>query len=188
MFDIKTFVQRIRALQLTYDMSAREWTKAVIDTLVAMGKNQGYEVYPDKEAGMGEVLLDCVWYDVEKEPYVYKKMILGAESEWGTEENKALNTEEVIFDFYKLLDFRCESKVMIFSTYNYDEAYCTQLTNELLEILRSYETHMTGETYYLIDFSDKLNSINYSMVSITESGKIPDLKLYPTERFTNCWF
>jgi hypothetical protein len=136
---------------------------------------------------MGQFLLDCVWYDVEKEPYVYKKMILGAESEWGTWESKALNTEEVIFDFYKLLDFRCESKVIIFSTYSYDETCCTQLTNEILEILRSYENHMTGEKYYLIDFSDKLNSINCSTVSITKSGKIPDLKIHDTHKFPHSW-
>jgi hypothetical protein len=53
MFDINTFVQKFRDLQITYNMSTWKWTKAVINTLVAMGKNQGYEVYPEKRLEWG---------------------------------------------------------------------------------------------------------------------------------------
>jgi hypothetical protein len=68
MFDINIFVENFRNQNLDAEVSSREWTRAVLETLVEMGVSQGYEVYPNRDEDESEVLLDCVWYDSQNEP------------------------------------------------------------------------------------------------------------------------
>jgi len=187
MFDIDTFVDNLRNLHLKDKMGLRKWTKGVLDTLVKMGLNLGYEVYPNRELNEGEVLLDCVWYDVNKEPYVHKKMILGAESEWGNETSKTENKDEVLLDFYKLLDFKCVNKVMIYSTWEFGNDYIEEIRKELIDTLRHYENHIEGEKYIFIEFQNDDQAINTYTISIKETGKNSAIEIDNVQKFLNCW-
>jgi hypothetical protein len=118
---------------------------------------------------------------------IYKKMILGAESEWGNMYGKTQNKEDILEDFYKLLDFKCENKVMIYSTYGFGDEYLLALRNEMLKILREYENHIQGERYIFFDFQDEEKSIDCFTVHIKKTGANSDLDIVRINKFKDCW-
>lgn len=189
MFDVNLFVEAFKKANMIHNMRLAQWTKAVKNVLIEMGENQNFEVYPNPHVNKGELLLDVAWYDSDgdKVPYVYRKMILGAESEWGSEISKKGNIGEILDDFYKLLDFKCEYKVMIYTTYSWDDRYILELRNELIKTLENYENHVIGEKYIFIEFQDREKAIYSFTINIPKNGKVSSIQINNIDKFPNCW-
>jgi len=106
------------------------WTVAVKRILKKLADRKAYIVYPKPEW-----LLDVVWLH-RKTGAIH----LAVESEWG-------NKVEVLDDFQKLLCVKSPLKIMIYY------AYHGSLVADFEEYMRSFDQHLEGENYVLLEFA-----------------------------------
>jgi hypothetical protein len=115
-----------------------DWSKKIKEVLRKLGKEKGYDLYPDaeeKNGWHGEWLLDLIWLD-EKTGAIH----LAAESELG-------NANEVLDDFRRLLCAKAALKVMIYYVYN------KPFLNKFEDCMTNFDQHVEGEHYLLIEFA-----------------------------------
>ena len=120
------------------------WTEAVLGYLRAIGRAEGYEVYPDPEHPDDYyrheyMSLDQCW-TTEKDGKYW--MQLAVESEWQ-------GSEEPLEDFYTLAELKCPWKIMIFSA---NEDARNMALDQFSSWLRKLKFQLGHEWYLIMVF------------------------------------
>lgn len=121
-----------------------EWTKTVLKVLRALGKAEGYAVYPDPEHQDDYfrheyMSLDQCW-TVEADGRHW--MQLAVESEWQ-------GRDEPLEDFYKLAELKCPWKVMLFSS---DEDSQKKALDRFSSWIEKLKFQLEHEQYLILVF------------------------------------
>lgn len=116
----------------------------MLEVLRAIGKAEGYVVYPDPEHNdgyfQGEYMsLDQCWTAEGSGQYW---MQLAAESEWQ-------GRDEPVEDFYKLAELKCPWKVLIFSA---DEDGQKETLDQFSSWLKNLKFKLEHEEYLILAF------------------------------------
>jgi len=189
----------VRERTLQTDERLSSWTNAVKSRLVRLGKRRGYSPFAtDDRRKSAAYLWDVAWCVEDKlkrgQPPTgagieglnfpvgaYRKLILTAEVEWGRQGQRPhtqvfrQNLEEVFRDFYKLLDARSSTKVMVYSTWLYpfqagvDGVFLKGFRNILLD----YESHLPDDSYLFIEFDDRSRTLSVYTTRVPKRGPRP---------------
>ena len=111
----------------------------------------------------------------------YRRLVLTAEVEWGRQGQRPgtqvfrQNLEEVFRDFYKVIDARSPTKVMVYTGWLYPgqcglEGYFLQGFHQ---ILMDYESHVPGDQYLFIEFDDISRSLSGYTTEVPRRGPRP---------------
>ena len=189
----------IRARELDTRERLSDWTSAVKTRFVRLGKNRKYEPFAtDDRRKSGAYLWDVAWCVEDKVkrggtpsgagidglefPHApYRKLVLAAEVEWGRQGQRSgtqvfrQNLEEVFRDFYKLMDARCQTKVMVYTTWVFpDQGGIDGLfLRGFRQILLDYESHQPQDQYLLIEFDDRERVIKGYGTDVPRRGPQP---------------
>ncbi len=168
----------VRSRGLSIAERHSEWTHAVKQSLVRLGERRGLAtVATDDRRKSGAHLWDVAW--CQEDPKTsrptgagivgvqfprspYRQLILAGQVEWGKPgqtrrtQMYRLNLEEVFRDFYKLLDSKCQAKVMVFTSWLHpgQGGPTGEAIRGLERILSDYQNHLPGERYLFIEFFD----------------------------------
>jgi hypothetical protein len=136
------------------DDSDEAWTRSVRKRFIDMCPDDCYPLPADPLSRTGEYLVDYTWSEHEKG----KRIILAAESEWGTGWYTQTYWEPVEHDFEKLLGIKAPVKVLIFGSVlnsrdqdpgmNFSAQFALM---RLTKSLQNYGHHLPGEVYIFID-------------------------------------
>jgi len=133
---------------LPWDAGARAWTKRIFQYFIDEGKKRNFEVYANTSViadAKGEYIVDLCWSNEDKGKY--SGLELAMESEWNESE------EEILADFYKIVDIKSCMKVMIFSV---REEAMVGIINKMSSIVSAGKIKLPEEEYLIIVFT--LNS------------------------------
>ncbi len=124
--------------------SDRRWTSEIINGLVILGKNNGYEASARQcnEANCGEWLFDLAWYKYNKNRQL-ENLYLAMESEWG-------NKDAIRFDFEKLLVARAKYRLLIFQGIKIQE-----ILVDLKQRINIFESRQKGDRYLFAGWDKK---------------------------------
>jgi len=186
----------VRERTLQTDERLSSWTNAVKSRLVRLGKRRGYSPFAtDDRRKSAAYLWDVAWCveDPVKRGQSpggagidglsfpvgsYRKLALTAEVEWGRQGQRPhtqvfrQNLEEVFRDFYKLLDARSSSKVMVYTTWSYplqaglDGLFLKGFRNILLD----YQGHLPDDSYLFIEFDDRARMLRGYTTRVPKRG------------------
>jgi hypothetical protein len=115
-----------------------DWSTEIKEVLRKLGREKGYDVYPDpeeKNGWHGEWLLDLIWFEGKT-----GAIRLAAESELG-------NENQVLDDFEKLLCIKAPLKIMIYYVYK------KPFVKKFVDCIKAFDQHVKGEHYLLIEFA-----------------------------------
>ncbi|MFO0581656.1 MAG: hypothetical protein U0229_05255 [Anaeromyxobacter sp.] len=147
------------------DRGAPEWTNALLNIVVSIGKNLGYDVYPSRyvlnatkrnsrygeDGDVGEWLYDACWTRYPSNAGLVRHLRavqsgeakrheryldLACESEWGGK-TRDLHVQAVVDDFAKLVECRAPLKVMIFGYHKSGEGSFEDLVGMLGALAQS---------------------------------------------------
>lgn len=189
----------VRARDIDTSERLSDWTAAVKSRLVKLGKRRGYVPFAtDDRRKSGAYLWDVAWCVEDKVkrgqpptgagidgltfPHApYRKLVLTAEVEWGRQGQRSgtqvyrQNLEEVFRDFYKLMDARCQTKVMVYTTWLYSDQGGLEghFLNGFRRILLDYESHLPQDAYLFIEFDDRNQAINGYTTAVPRRGPRP---------------
>jgi hypothetical protein len=153
------------------------WTASIKKALAAMAKKSELQpFYSDSAEEISEFLLDVVWWE---EKGGSRRAALGVECEWGDPRSHSIEhrANQVIEDFEKLLQFKAPLKLMIFSADNAEMRRATH--KKLLEYLRSFAQHVSGECYVFVEFA---SGCCYSyQCDIRTDGRDEQLQIVPLD-------
>jgi hypothetical protein len=189
-----------------------DWSAAVKKRLVHLGKRRGYTpIANDDKRKSAAYLWDVSWCVEDKRkrgapptgagvphldfPLVpYRKLVLTAEVEWGRQGQRAgtavyrRNLEEVFRDFYKVLDARSTTKVMVYSSWHYpgQAGLDGWFLDGFRQILLDYQSHRPGDQYLFIEFDDAARELRGYTTDVPSRGprsfKIRELGVEPYPR------
>jgi hypothetical protein len=117
-----------------------EWTAEVKSALRSLGKRKDYAVCP----GPGDKawLFDLIWFRNDQD-HRLREVVLVVESEW------SLDSDEIIYDFEKLLVAKSPIKLMVFQDH---QENLTQLWSLLETGISSFQAEPANEKYILAGF------------------------------------
>ena len=170
----------VRARDLTTEERLSDWSAAVKSRLVKLAKRRGYVAFAnDDRRKSGAYLWDVAWCVEDKMPRrappkgagipgltfphaPYRKLVLTAQVEWGRRGLRRgtqvfrQNLEEVFRDFYKLMDSRSTTKVMVYTSWLYPGQSGAEglFLQGFRRILLDYEGHLPGDQYLFLEFDD----------------------------------
>ncbi len=173
-----------------------DWTGAVKATLARLGKRHGHAPFlNDDRRKSGSYLWDVAWCVEDRiRPSIpprgagieglrfpvrpYRRLVAAAQVEWGRPGQRPdtqvyrQNLEEVFRDFYKLLDAKCELKVMVYSSWRYPkQGGGTGLFVQGFEhLLADYTNHQAGEKYLFVEFHDTVRTIHGYQCTVPRRG------------------
>jgi hypothetical protein len=154
------------------------WTTAIKHALAVMAaKHELRPFYSNRKEGISEFLLDVVWWEQDS---TSRRAVLGVECEWGNPWDRSAEgrAEAIVEDFEKLLQFKAPLKLMIFSANNV--AMRTAIHDKLLEYLRSFAQHASGECYVFMEFASSGQCYSYTC-DIKKDGRDADLQIVPID-------
>ena len=138
-----------------------DWTRAVKDVLLKLGKDRGRYVAPDKSVSQREYMLDLLWFGDSDT----NDIVLAVESEWG-------GTTNVWEDFDKLMHIKAPLKVMILSTSQRGEQ-SQALVKGIQELyMQKFSQHVKGEEYLLIEFVHPNKIVYCHHYEVPKDGKL----------------
>ena len=175
-----------------------DWTSAVKSRLLRLAKRRGYQAFAnDDRRKSGAYLWDVAWCVEDKPrrgppqgagiagltfPHApYRRLVLTAEVEWGRRGRRTgtqvfrQNMEEVFRDFYKVMDARSGTKVMVYTTWLYpDQGGLDGLFLEgFRRILLDYEGHLPGDQFLFIEFNDLSREVRGFSTEVPRRGPRP---------------
>ena len=189
----------VRARELDTSERLSDWTAAVKTRFVRLGKRRKYVPFAtDDRRKSGAYLWDVAWcvedkvkrgqppsgagIDGLKFPHApYRKLVLTLECEWGRQGQRPgtqvfrQNLEEVFRDFYKLMDARCQTKVMVYTTWLFPDQGGTDglFLRGFRQILLDYESHLPSDQYMFIEFDDRSRCIRGYKTEVPRRGPRP---------------
>ncbi|HCP47401.1 MAG TPA: hypothetical protein DIU15_15270 [Deltaproteobacteria bacterium] len=189
----------VRERTLMTDERLSAWTAAVKSRLVRLGKRRGYSPFAtDDRRKSAAYLWDVAWCIEDKRrrgqpasgagieglafpEAPYRKLVLTAEVEWGRQGQRPhtqvfrQNLEEVFRDFYKLMDARSGSKVMVYTTWLYPEqaGLSGLFLRGFRQILLDYDSHLPGDRYLFIEFDDRKRMLSGYLTEVPRRGPRP---------------
>ncbi len=185
---------RERALDTSERLS--DWSAAVKSRLVRLGKRRGYSPFvTDDRRKSGSYLWDVAWCVEEKRKRgqppsgagvpgltfpsaPYRRLVLTAQVEWGRQGQRPgtqvyrQNLEEVFRDFYKVLDARSQTKVMVYTGWAFPEQCGADgwFLKGFRQILLDYEAHTPGDQYLFIEFDDIAREVRGYSTDVPRRG------------------
>jgi len=186
----------VRARDIDTSERLSDWTSAVKTRLVRLGARRKYVPFAtDDRRKSGAYLWDVAWCIEDKVrrgqpptgagieglefPHApYRKLVLTAEVEWGRQGQRSgtqvfrQNLEEVFRDFYKLMDARSQSKVMVYTTWLFQKQGGPDglFLQGFRQILLDYEGHLPQDNYLFIEFDDRERTINGYTTEVPRRG------------------
>jgi len=186
----------VRARGLGLDERHGDWTDAVKNSWQRLGRRHGYSPFlNDNRRKSGSFLWDVAWCVEDrvrpKSPPCgagipglkfpsrpYRRLALVTQVEWGRQGQRPRtqvfrqNLEEVFRDFYKLLDAKSQTKVMVYTSWRYPkQGGPTGLFVQGFErLLADYACHLPGEQYLFIEFHDSGRTIYGYQCRIPKRG------------------
>ena len=186
----------VRERNLTTVERLSDWSAACKTRFVRLGKRRGYVPFAnDDRRKSAAYLWDVAWTVEDKrkrgEPptgagieglsfpvAAYRKLMLTLQVEWGRQGQRPntqvfrQNLEEVFRDFYKLMDARSETKVMIYTSWMYPgQAGLDGLfIKGYRQILLDYRGHQPGDNYLLVEFDDRARQLSGYCTSVPKRG------------------
>lgn len=186
----------VRARGLDLEERHGEWTDAVKKSWERLGRRHGFSPFlNDNRRKSGSYLWDVAWCVEDriraKSPPMgagipgltfpkrpYRSLDLVAQVEWGRPGQRPRtqvfrqNLQEVFRDFYKLLDAKAETKVMVYTSWRYpQQGGPTGLFVEGFErLMADYRNHTAGERYLFIEFHDSGRTIYGYQCCIPKRG------------------
>ncbi len=176
-----------------------DWSAAVKTRLVRLGKRRNYAPFAtDDRRKSAAYLWDVAWCEEDARkrgapptgasipglqfPAVpYRRLALTAEVEWGRQGQRAgtqvfrQNLEEVFRDFYKVMDARSQTKVMVYTGWMFpgqaglDGAFLQGFR----QILLDYQAHTPGDQYLFIEFDDVARMLRGYCTEVPRRGPRP---------------
>ncbi len=185
---------RERSLDTSERLS--DWSAAVKSRLVRLGKRRGYAPFvTDDRRKSGSYLWDVAWCVEDKrkrgQPPTgagvpglefpaapYRRLVLTAEVEWGRQGQRVgtqvyrQNMEEVFRDFYKVVDARSQTKVMVYTGWNFPDQCGAEgwFLHGFRQILLDYEAHTPGDQYLFIEFDDIAHELRGFSTDVPRRG------------------
>jgi len=126
--------------------SREAWSRAVLNDLAELGKNSKFRVSPDPATGQGEYMHDLIW----RLQLPRSDIVLAVESGWSY-------IDDVLDGLEKLMHIKSPLKLMIsgLSKHGGPTNNIARLLGRIQdEHLRTFEQHVCGETYLLVNFID----------------------------------
>ena len=186
----------VRERSLSTAERLSDWSAAVKSRFVRLGKRRGYVPFAtDDRRKSAAYLWDVAWtvedklkrgqppsgagIDGLKFPTApYRRLVLSMEVEWGRQGQRPhtqvfrQNLEEVFRDFYKLMDARSSTKVMVYTSWLYpDQAGLDGLfLSGFRNILLDYEGHLPGDSYLLVEFDDLAKMVRGYTTAVPKRG------------------
>jgi len=189
----------VRARELDTGERLSDWTSAVKSRLVRLGARRKYQPFAtDDRRKSGAYLWDVAWCVEDKVkrgqpptgggipglqfPHApYRRLVLTAEVEWGRQGQRSgtqvfrQNLEEVFRDFYKLMDARSQTKVMVYTTWLFNDQGGLDglFLKGFRQILLDYESHLPQDSYLFIEFDDRTRMLNGYSTEVPRRGPRP---------------
>lgn len=186
----------VRAKGLDLDERKGNWTSAVKKSFERLGERHGFAPFlNDNRRKSGSYLWDVAWcvedrvrprtppsgagipgLTFPKKPY--RRLALAAQVEWGRPGQRARtavyrrNLEEVFRDFYKLLDAKSQTKVMIYSSWQFPNqgGPTGDFVRGFERLLSDYTNHIAAEQYLFIEFNDTGRTVHGYQCKIPRRG------------------
>lgn len=135
------------------------WTQWIKDYFYEKGKKLGYEAEKTKSnnQGEGEYLVDlCWWKEKEKTSTYWLELIL--ESEWNS------SKDEILQDFYKLIDIKAALKVWVCS---WGEKQMKERLSQTCDYILTARFKIPEEQYLILNLPEsKIANFNDSITII----------------------
>ena len=187
----------VRERSLTTAERLSDWSAAVKSRFVRLGQRRGYIPFAtDDRRKSAAYLWDVAWTVEDKlkrgtppsganlgvglkfPAAPYRRLVLTMECEWGRQGQRPhtqvfrQNLEEVFRDFYKLMDSRSETKVMIYTTWMYPDQSGEEglFLRGFRQILLDYTAHSPSDNYLLIEFDDAARKIRGYTTAVPKRG------------------
>ncbi len=187
----------VRERNLDTSERLSDWSAAVKVRFERLGKRRGYVPFAtDDRRKSAAYLWDLAWTVEDKvkrgQPpsgagldvglkfpaAPYRRLVLTLEVEWGRQGQRPhtqvfrQNLEEVFRDFYKLMDSRSSTKVMVYTTWLYpDQAGLDGLfVRGFRQLLLDYESHLPQDEYLLVEFDDRDKMLRGYTTSVPKRG------------------
>ena len=186
----------VRERSLTTAERLSDWSAAVKARFVRLGKKRSYTPFAtDDRRKSAAYLWDVAWAIEDrlkrgqapsgagikglKFPGApYRRLILTMEVEWGRQGQRPhtqvfrQNLEEVFRDFYKLMDARSSTKVMVYTTWQYPGQSGLEglFLQGFRRILLDYDGHLPGDSYLFVEFDDRAAMLRGYMTSVPKRG------------------
>lgn len=170
---------KIIGSDLPWDAGAKSWTKRIFQYFFDEGKKRNFGVYANTSViaeAKGEYIVDLCWSNEEKDKYY--GLELAMESEWNPSE------EEILADFYKLVDIKSYLKIMIISV---QEEKIIGIINKMSSMVSEGKIKLPNEEYLTIIFTGDFERAGNERIGISgfrmdNGGRYDKL---PTHRFAD---
>jgi hypothetical protein len=189
----------VRERNVTTEERLSDWSSAVKSRLMRLARRRGYKSFAnDDRRKSGAYLWDVAWCIEDKVPRratpkgagidgltfphaPYRKLVLTAEVEWGRRGLRRgtqvfrQNMEEVFRDFYKVMDARSQTKVMVYSTWLYPDqgAIDGLFLQGFRQILLDYQGHVPSDQYLFMEFNDRDKELRGFATEVPRRGPRP---------------
>ena len=169
----------VRERSLTTAERLSDWSAAVKARFVRLGKKRSYTPFAtDDRLKRGQAPSGAGIKGLKFPVAPYRRLILTMEVEWGRQGQRPhtqvfrQNLEEVFRDFYKLMDARSSTKVMVYTTWQYPGQSGLEglFLQGFRRILLDYDGHLPGDSYLFVEFDDRAALLRGYMTSVPKRG------------------
>ncbi len=131
--------------QIVHCKSNGESTKLIKDAIIDIGEEYKYLTCPSSCGTNTQFLYDLIWYSENTNAdKTLHSIPLILESEW------SFKYADIKYDFEKLLIVKAKIKIMVFQT----NISITEITEKLVEGIKTYEYYSSDEIYIFAAFDN----------------------------------